>query len=167
LKAKEITKVLIVCTKSAYIRCGAWAVIEPALKKHNMEYVIFNEFKPNPQSDDVDAGVAKGKTIGAQAVIAIGGGSAIDGGKAISILLHPTYADKNAEELMLWKFSPNVAVPIVTINTTHGTGTEADRFSVVSVLTKYVQLFHFILHLWFYLSLFLSKFKIVARNSSL
>lgn len=58
-----------------------------------------------------------------------------DGAKAIAILLAKENADKTAEELMMWKFTATVSVPLIAINTTHGTGTEVDRFSVVSVLT--------------------------------
>ena len=82
----------------------------------------------------VDQAVKLGAEINAEAVIGIGGGSAIDTAKSAAILLK--YPDKNATDLYEFKFTPLQAVPIIAINLTHGTGTEANRFAVVSILEK-------------------------------
>jgi len=52
----------------------------------------------------------------------------------VAILLE--YHDKNCRDLYEFKFTPSKAVPIIAINLTHGTGTEADRFAVVSIPEK-------------------------------
>jgi len=68
-------------------------------------------------------------------VIAIGGGSAIDAGKSAAILLaNPGY---DARALYEYRFVPSKAVPIAAINLTHGTGSETNRFAVVSILDKH------------------------------
>ena len=72
--------------------------------------------------------------FGAKAVIAIGGGSAIDTGKSVAILME--YPDKTGAELYEYKFDPTKAAPIVAINLTHGTGTEVNRFAVATLLDK-------------------------------
>ena len=46
------------------------------------------------------------------------------------------YTEKSAVELYELKFVPTKAKPIVAVNTTHGTGTEVDKFAVVSILEK-------------------------------
>ena len=74
------------------------------------------------------------REFNAQAVIAIGGGSPIDAGKSVAILLK--YTDKNANDLYELKFSPTEAAPIVAINLTHGTGTETNRFAVATIVEK-------------------------------
>ena len=132
LLTRNITKVLIVSGRGAYKSTGAWDVIEPALTSRKIDYVLFDKVTPNPTTTQIDEAVALGKSIDAKAVIAIGGGSPIDAGKSAAILLeNPTY---NASELYEMKFTPSAAVPIVAINLTHGTGTEADRFAVATIL---------------------------------
>ena len=46
------------------------------------------------------------------------------------------YQNKTADELYEYKFAPESAVPIVAINLTHGTGSEANRFAVATVVKK-------------------------------
>ncbi len=74
------------------------------------------------------------KDFGAKAVIAIGGGSAIDTGKSVAILME--YENETGASLYEYKFNPTKAAPIVAINLTHGTGTEVNRFAVATLLEK-------------------------------
>lgn len=134
LKTKELDKMLIITGKSAYKKTGAWDVIEKALKENNIKYTIFDKVTPNPQAKDVDAAAALGKEIGANVVMGIGGGSPIDAAKSAAVLLK--YTDKTAGDLYEMKFTPTEAAPIIAINLTHGTGTEVDRFAVVSIPEK-------------------------------
>lgn len=134
LKAMNIDKVLILSGKGAYKSTGAWDYVEKALSNNGIEYVLYNKVTPNPTVDEVDEAVKMGKELGAKAVIGIGGGSPIDAAKSSAILLE--YTNKNARDLYEFTFVPEKAVPIVAINLTHGTGTEADRFAVVSIPEK-------------------------------
>ncbi|MGI5921466.1 MAG: iron-containing alcohol dehydrogenase [Syntrophomonadaceae bacterium] len=133
LKKAGIDAVLVTTDEIVYKVTGVWEVLEPALKKHGMKYSLFTGVVPNPTVDGIDEATAMGKEIGAKAVIGIGGGSAIDTGKSAAVLLHPDNAQYNARDLYLYKFDACKAVPIVAINTTHGTGTEVDRFAVASI----------------------------------
>lgn len=134
LKEKSIDKVAIVTGKSSYKRSGAWEPIEKALKENNIEYILYNGITPNPQSGHVDEATKKAIDLGAKAVIGIGGGSPIDAAKSVAIMtLYPEYTTADLYE---YKFTPKKALPVIAINTTHGTGTEADRFAVVSVLEE-------------------------------
>ncbi len=134
LKEKNIDKIIVLAGKNSYKTIGAWDPIEKALIKHNIEYVIYEGVLPNPTTHQIDEATKMAKDFGAQAVLPIGGGSAIDTGKSVAILLK--YPDKNATELYQYEFTPNKAVPIIAVNTTHGTGTEVNRFAVATIPEK-------------------------------
>ncbi|MDD3051725.1 MAG: iron-containing alcohol dehydrogenase [Candidatus Cloacimonetes bacterium] len=134
LSGEGIKKVIIVASKSAYIKTGAWDVIEPALKDNGIDYVIYNKITPNPTDTCVDEATKVGLNFGAQAVIGIGGGSPIDAAKSVAIMIK--YPQYTTADLYEFKFTPDSALPIIAINTTHGTGTEVNRFAVVSIEAK-------------------------------
>ncbi len=134
LKDMGVNSVLVVTDKRVYKVTGVWDVLKPALEETGLEYAVFEGVIPNPTTDCVNAARDLGLEIGADAVIAVGGGSHIDTAKSAAILLK--YVDKSAEELYELKFTPEKAKPIIAINTTHGTGSEVDRFAVASILKK-------------------------------
>ena len=131
---KGIDKVIVMSGKNAYKATGAWDYVEKALNANGIGYVNYDQVTPNPTTQHVNEAVKMAKDFGAKAVIAIGGGSPTDAGKATAILME--YPDKNANDLMEYKFTPSKAAPIVSINLTHGTGTETNRFAVVTVPEK-------------------------------
>ena len=132
LVARNIKNVLIVSGRGAYKATGAWDVIKPALDSRGIAFTLFDQVTPNPTTNQIDAAVAAAPD--AKAVIAIGGGSPIDAGKSAAILL--ANPGNTAQDLYEMKFTPVNAVPIVAVNLTHGTGTEADRFAVATILEK-------------------------------
>ena len=134
LNAKGINKVVVVSGRNAYKSTGAWDHVEKALKNNNIGYVNYANVTPNPTTAAIDEATSMAKDFGAQAVIAIGGGSPIDTGKSVAILLE--YPDKTAAQLYEFEFTPEKAAPIVAINLTHGTGTEVNRFAVATNLEK-------------------------------
>jgi len=134
LKAKGINSILAVTGKAAYKTTGAWDVVTKALDAEGIKYVLYDKIRPNPECQDVDEAVAMARSAGAGAVIAIGGGSPIDAGKSAALLME--YPGKTCQELFELKFTAEKAAPIVAINLTHGTGTEANRFAVVSIPEK-------------------------------
>lgn len=131
LKIDGITKVIVVSSKSAYIKTGAWDTVLPALKNNGIEHVLYNKVTPNPTDTATDEATALGRDFGAQAVIGIGGGSPIDVAKSVAIMLE--YPQYKTSDLYTFAFIPASAKPIIAINTTHGTGTEVNRFAVVTV----------------------------------
>ncbi|MGN0197263.1 MAG: iron-containing alcohol dehydrogenase [Candidatus Gastranaerophilaceae bacterium] len=134
LKGKGIDKVIVMSGRNAYKATGAWDVVGKALKDNNIGYVNFDKVTPNPTTHHVDEATALAKEFGAKAVISIGGGSPTDAGKSVAILLE--YPDKTASDIYEFKFTPEKAAPIVSINLTHGTGTETNRFAVVTIPEK-------------------------------
>ncbi len=134
LSGRGITKVIVMTGKSSHIKTGAWDVTKKALEDNGIKYLLYSKVTPNPTVDQVDEATAEAAAFGAEAVIAIGGGSPIDAAKSVAILL--AYPEKNATELYELSFAPDKAVPVIAINLTHGTGTEVDRFAVVSIPAK-------------------------------
>ncbi len=134
IKTKGIDKVIVMSGRNAYKATGAWDVVEKALKDNGIGYVNYDQVTPNPNTHHVNDAAKLAKDFGAKAVIAIGGGSPTDAGKSVAILLE--YPDKTAEDIYDFTFAPSKAAPIISINLTHGTGTETNRFAVVTNLEK-------------------------------
>ncbi len=94
---------------------------------------LFTEVKANPVGQNVTAGVAAYRTGGHDGVIAFGGGSALDCGKAIALMVGQSrplfdFEDKGDN----WKrIDPDGIAPIVAVPTTAGTGSETGRASVI------------------------------------
>ena len=101
------------------------------MKNNKIEYTNYAEVTPNPTVIAVDEAANVGRDFGAQAVMGIGGGSPIDAAKSVAILL--ANEGVSARDLYEFKFIPEKALPIVAINLTHGTGTETNRFAVVTI----------------------------------
>lgn len=134
LRDKNIKKILVVTDEISYKISGAWDYVEKALKDNSIIYEIYNHVTPNPTVDHIDEATKSGLEFGAQAILAIGGGSSIDTGKSAAILLK--YPNNNARELFEGEFVPTDALPIIVVNLTHGTGSEVDRFAVATIPEK-------------------------------
>lgn len=134
IKSKGIDKVIVMSGKHAYKSTGAWDVVEAALKENGIGYINFDQVTPNPNTHHVNDAAKMAREFGAKAVISIGGGSPTDAGKSVAILLE--YPDKNADDIYEFKFTPTKAAPVISINLTHGTGSETNRFAVVTNLEK-------------------------------
>lgn len=134
LKSRGINKLIVMSGKNAYKATGAWDWVEKALKNNSIEYINYDKVTPNPTNQAIDEAAKLARDFGAQAVIAIGGGSPTDAGKSVAILLK--YPDKTANDIYEFTFTPQEAAPIVAINLTHGTGTETNRFTVATIVEK-------------------------------
>ncbi|MBR2069085.1 MAG: iron-containing alcohol dehydrogenase [Candidatus Gastranaerophilales bacterium] len=134
LKQKGVSKLIVMSGKNAYKATGAWDYVGKALKDNNIDFINYDKVTPNPTNVAIDEALKLARDFNAQAVIAIGGGSPIDAGKSVAILLK--YPDKSANDLYEFKFAPDSAVPIVAINLTHGTGSETNRFAVATIVEK-------------------------------
>jgi alcohol dehydrogenase class IV len=125
----EIESVFLVTGTTSYTESGAEEMIQPLLK--GRQSIHFAEFASNPQLNDVIAGANLLRENPSDVVLAVGGGSALDVAKCVS-LLSQNRADETA--LVIGDQSvTNAAVPIVAVPTTAGTGSEATRFATVYI----------------------------------
>ncbi len=94
---------------------------------------VFADVRANPVARNVDDGVAAFRAHGADGVVAFGGGSALDVGKAIALMVGQTRPIWDFEDRDDWYTRVNVAgmAPCVAVPTTAGTGSEVGRVSVV------------------------------------
>lgn len=135
LKRSGINKVIIITDKAVYKVTGAWDKVKPALEKNGISYVLYEGVRPNPTYAGCDEAARIAKEEGAQAVIAIGGGSHIDTAKTVAALMKNP--GKTAQELYEKIVVIEDALPLVAINTTHGTGSEVDKFAVAQSDERY------------------------------
>ena len=102
--------------------------------KKKIEHLnIFSNFSGNPIGENVDEGVKKFKTNDCDGVIAIGGGSALDVGKAIAFMSLQSRPIWDFEDIGdNWKKAIDTNIPpIIAIPTTAGTGSETGRASAI------------------------------------
>ncbi len=94
---------------------------------------LFSDIKSNPVGRNVEDGVAVFKAGGHDGVIAFGGGSGLDAGKAIAFMAGQTRSIWDFEDVGdNWKAADADAIaPIVAVPTTAGTGSEVGRASVI------------------------------------
>lgn len=95
---------------------------------------IFAEVDPNPNDVNLDAGVAAFKAGGHDGVIAFGGGSGLDLGKAVAFMAGQTRPVWDFEDVDDWwtRASVEGIAPIIAVPTTAGTGSEVGRASVIT-----------------------------------
>jgi alcohol dehydrogenase class IV len=95
---------------------------------------VFSDLQANPVEANVIAGVAVFKRGAHDGVIAFGGGSALDTGKAIALMVGQTRPMWDFEDREDWYTRVNVAgiAPTIAVPTTSGTGSEVGRASVIT-----------------------------------
>ena len=132
LKELSISKPLIV-TDPQFSENENFKKIIEYLSKDSIQFSIFTDIKGNPTGKNVSDGVLKFNTDANDGVIAIGGGSALDAGKAIAFM------SKQKENLWFfedvgdnWTKAIIKDMPkVIAIPTTAGTGSETGRASLI------------------------------------
>ncbi len=122
IKTRGFNKVLVVTDKALY-ECGVTGKVTQILDEAGIAYEVYSEVKPNPTVKNVQDGVAKCKESGADVIVAVGGGSAMDTAKGISIIMtNPDRAD--VVSLNGASNTANKGMPMIALPTTHGTAAE-------------------------------------------
>lgn len=116
-------KKALVVTDKGLIKVGTAKMVTDVLDEVGFPYEIYSGVKPNPTVTNVKQGVEAFKTSGADCIIAIGGGSAMDTAKGIGIVTNnPEFSDVVSLEGVAP--TKHKSVPIVALPTTAGTGAE-------------------------------------------
>ena len=123
-------RVLLVTGRSSFDRCGAADALSPALHGRDVT-ARFCEFSENPKIEDVLRGIEVFRAAPPDAVVAVGGGSALDMAKLVNVL---SQQDADPIEIVLG-LAPirKPGRPLIAVPTTSGSGSEATHFAVVYV----------------------------------
>jgi alcohol dehydrogenase class IV len=94
---------------------------------------LFAAVRGNPASSHVEAGLRAFRAGGHDGVVAFGGGSALDAGKAVAFMSGQTRPLWDFEDVGDWwtRADPSGIAPVVAVPTTAGTGSEVGRASVI------------------------------------
>ena len=129
----EITNPLIV-TDSGSVDLPFIDNLVEILKKSKINSGIYSKISPNPRDDEIASGKKLFNDNNHDAIIAIGGGSAMDGGKSICLTANNDIELFDFE----WEKTPQVIGPdnkfpkLITIPTTAGTGAETESTAMVT-----------------------------------
>lgn len=122
VRGRGFTKAFV-CSDPDLIRFGVTAKVTDLLDKNGVPYEVFSEIKPNPSIKNVQDGVEAFRASGADCIIAVGGGSAMDTAKAVGIIItNPEFSDVRSLEGVAPTKNP--CVPILAVPTTAGTAAE-------------------------------------------
>ena len=128
-------KHVFVCTDPDLLKFGVSKKVTDLLDEAGIAYTIYSGIKPNPTIENVKEGVEAFKACGADSIIAIGGGSAMDTAKAIGIIItNPEFADVRSLEGVAP--TKNHAVPTIAVPTTAGTAAEVTINYVITDVEK-------------------------------
>ena len=104
------------------------------LASEGLEGAVFSGLKSNPTGENVRAGSAVFRDNDHDGVIAMGGGSALDAGKAIALIARQNCPLWDLEDIGdNWlNADPTLIAPTLAVPTTAGTGSEVGRASVIT-----------------------------------
>jgi alcohol dehydrogenase class IV len=124
----------LVVTDKGLVKTGLLEKVTGPLEEAGIGHTVFDEVEPNPIDTTADKGGALARKIKADVIIGVGGGSAIDSSKAISILsTNPgsirDYQIKGEADFKNIRIHPT---PLIAVPTTSGTGTEGNFWSIIT-----------------------------------
>ncbi len=122
-------RVLIVTDKGVRRALSDAAIVDP-LRKADIGVMVFDEVEPNPKDRNVEKGAAVARQLGAEALVAIGGGSPIDCAKSIAVLV-----SHGGDRIKAYEGKTGVVrsvTPWIAVPTTAGTGSEVTFSSVIT-----------------------------------
>ena len=117
------------------VKFGVTAKVTDLLAKNGIEFEVYSNIKPNPTIENVQEGVDAYKASGADFMITIGGGSSMDTGKGIGIIVNnPEFYDVRSLEGV----APTKKRTVFTlaVPTTGGTGAESTINYVITDVEK-------------------------------
>lgn len=121
---------LIVTGRTGARASGALDDVQTALQLQGIEYTVFDEIEENPLVSTCHRAGRAARELGAEFIVAIGGGSALDAGKAVAV--YAANSDLGGEEIydLDW---PLPALPCALVPTTAGTSSELDQTAVLTI----------------------------------
>ena len=141
--AKEFAKLgrvcLVVTGKHSALACGALRDVTETLEQNGQAWVLFDDISQNPKLTDCMAAAERAIAVGADFVVGIGGGSALDAAKCIAVLV----ANPGMTQAQLYAFDwVNPPLRIAAVGTTAGTGSEVTKVAVITTPDGRKRSFH-------------------------
>ncbi len=129
LIAKEAERVLVLIGQGSVKRHGYLDKLLRGLKDFGVSYTVYEGIEPNPKHYQCDEAAEVARSFGAEAVVALGGGSVMDAAKFVA-----TVAAGGGKT---WDYVKGLrpiekALPVVTIPTLAGSGSEFSIGGVIS-----------------------------------
>ncbi len=124
----ENKKILLVYGQGSIKKNGVYYDVTKALKNHN--FVEFSGIEPNPKYQTLMQAVEKAKQENCNYILAVGGGSVIDGAKFIAAAFY--FKGEEAWDICHKRTPVNKALPLGCVLTLPATGSETNTTSVVS-----------------------------------
>ena len=124
---KYSDNVLIVTGKNSMQKTGTLDKLVKILKEAGITVTVYDGITPNPTITEIDEAAKIAKQKGVGLIIGLGGGSPLDSAKAIAV------AAKG--DIPVWEYLKtlaNEAIPVITVVSTSGTGSEVNRYSVMT-----------------------------------
>jgi alcohol dehydrogenase class IV len=129
------SEVLVVTGSDSLDRTGNWKRCEESLRQASVSFRRYG-FSGEPSPELVDTAVKQFGSLPLDAVVAIGGGSVIDGAKAIAAMLTLGEPVTPYLEGVGTKAPTGTTLPLIAVPTTAGTGSEATKNAVISRVGK-------------------------------
>lgn len=120
-------KVLVIYGGGSIKRNGVYDQVKAALKE--LPWQEFSGVEPNPTKETLDKAVAMVKSEGINFILAVGGGSVIDGSKYVAAAAH---YDGDGWDILEGKHQVTTAVPLGAVLTLPATGSESNMGSVIT-----------------------------------
>ncbi|MET1063193.1 MAG: hydroxyacid-oxoacid transhydrogenase [Aeromicrobium sp.] len=133
---------VLVVTDPGVAATGAPEGIAESLRAASIDTIVFDRTRVEPTDGSLDEAIAFARAEGPfDAIVAVGGGSAIDTAKAVNLLV------TNEGELMDYVNAPvgrarapkNPLLPLIAVPTTTGTGSESTTICVLDVVSQHVK----------------------------
>ena len=128
IKKLGVKKGLLV-TDKVISELGLSEGIKKALTDSGIEFVIFDGIDTEPTVDFVNDGVQAYRENECEFILAFGGGSPIDTAKAVSVMVTN---EGSIEKYMGLNQISKKGVPLITVPTTAGTGSEVTIFTIIT-----------------------------------
>ena len=122
-------KALIVTGKGSTKKSGLLDRAVKYLEEAGLESVLFDNVSQNPLTTTAMEGAEFAKENGCDVVVALGGGSIMDCAKAIAFL---AVNDGDINDYIFNRLVSDVALPLILVPTTCGTGSEGNGFAVLT-----------------------------------
>ncbi len=120
---------VLVVTDPGVVCAGLVDELASVLKEGSRSVHVFGDVHPNPTSEVVDEGVRAARAFSPDAIVGLGGGSAMDSAKAINLVL--TNGGR-VEDYEGFGKARVALLPSIGIPTTAGTGSEAQSYALIT-----------------------------------